>query len=46
MWDNFKYQENVAGKKIGDIIKFRSVIMALWIKTGWKIPATGLKQWI
>lgn len=29
MWDNFKYQENVAGKRIGDIVKFRSVTIAL-----------------
>lgn len=32
MWDNFKYWENIAEKKIGDIVKFRSVTMALWIK--------------
>lgn len=34
MWDNFGYRENVAGKKIGDIVKFRFVTMALWIKSG------------
>ena len=45
-WDNFEYRENVAGKRIGDIVKFRSVTMALWIKSGWRIPATGLKQWM
>lgn len=29
MWDNFEYQENVAGERISDIVKFRSVTMAL-----------------
>ena len=29
MWDNFKYRENVAGKKISDTVKFRSVTIAL-----------------
>lgn len=32
IWDNFQYGENVADKKIGNIVKFRSMIMALWIK--------------
>ena len=45
-WDNFEYRENVAGERIGDIVKFRSVTMALWIKNGWRIPSTGLKQWM
>lgn len=42
--NNFEYRENVAGERIGDIVKFRSMTMALWIKNGWKIPSTGLKQ--
>ena len=29
IWDNFEYQENIADKRIGNIIKFRSMIMAL-----------------
>lgn len=29
MWDNFKYKKNIAGKKIRDIVKFRSETMAL-----------------
>lgn len=33
-WDNFEYRENVAGERIGDTVKFRSVKMALWIKNG------------
>ena len=45
-WDNFEYQENIAGKRIGDIVKFRSVTMALWIKAEWRIPAAELKQWM
>ena len=45
-WDNFEYRENVSGERIGDIVKFRSITMALWIKNGWKIPSTGLKQWM
>ena len=44
MWDNFEYRKNVFKKKIEDIIKFRSVTMALWINNGWRILATGLKQ--
>ncbi len=43
-WDNFEYQKNVVEERIGDIIKFRSVLMALWIKNGWRIPTTRLKQ--
>lgn len=43
-WDNFEYRENVAGERISDTVKFRSVTMALWIKNGWRIPGTGLKQ--
>lgn len=29
MWNNFEYRKNIASKRIGDIIKFRSVIIAL-----------------
>ena len=43
-WDNFEYRENVAGERIGDTVKFRSVTMALCVKNGWRIPPTGLKQ--
>lgn len=43
-WDYFEYRENVQGEQIGDTVKFRSVTMALWIKNGWRIPSTGLKQ--
>lgn len=28
-WDNFEYRENVAGERIGDVVKFRSITMAL-----------------
>lgn len=28
-WDNFEYQENIAGERIGNTLKFRSVTMAL-----------------
>lgn len=45
-WDNFEFRENVQGKRVGDIVKFRSVTMALWILNGWRIPNTGLKQWM
>ena len=34
IWDNFEYGENVASKKIGDIVKFKSLTMVLWIKVG------------
>ncbi|MCJ1464122.1 hypothetical protein MMC07_002735, partial [Pseudocyphellaria aurata] len=43
-WDNFEYRENVNGERVGDRVKFRSITMALWIKSGWKISSTGLKQ--
>lgn len=43
-WNNFEYRENVAGERIGDTVKFRSITMALWMKNKWRIPATGLKQ--
>lgn len=33
-WDNFKYQENVHRKRLGDTVKFRSITMALWICQG------------
>ncbi|MCJ1470909.1 hypothetical protein MMC07_009557 [Pseudocyphellaria aurata] len=42
--DNFEYRENVHDKRVGDTVKFCSVTMALWIKNGWKISSTGLKQ--
>lgn len=42
-WDNFKYHENVHGERVSDMVKFRSVTMALWIKNGWRIPEEGLK---
>lgn len=29
MWDNFEYKENVVGKRIRDIVKFKSVTMVL-----------------
>ena len=45
-WDNFEFRENVYGKRVGDIVKFRSVTMALWIQQGWQIPNLGLKQWM
>lgn len=45
-WNNFEYRKNVMGEKIGDTVKFQSVIMAFWIKNGWKMPTTSLKQWI
>ena len=45
-WDNFEYRKNVAGERIGDIVKFRFITMALWIKSGWRIPDGGLKQWM
>ncbi|MCJ1468817.1 hypothetical protein MMC07_007447 [Pseudocyphellaria aurata] len=43
-WDNFEYRENVHGERVGDTVKFCSVTMALWVKNGWEIPSTGLKQ--
>lgn len=43
IWDNFEYRKNAAGKKIGNTVKFRSVLIALWIKVGWRIPILGLK---
>ena len=43
-WDNFKYRENVHEERLGDTVKFRLVIMALWIENSWRIPATGLQQ--
>lgn len=43
-WDNFKLRENVHGERVGDIVKFRSITMALWIQKGWRIPVDGLKQ--
>lgn len=44
MWDNFEYRENVHGERIEDVVKFRSVTMALWIRYGWRIPLSGLLQ--
>lgn len=46
MWDNFKYQKNIAEEKIYNTIKFRFVNIVLWIKNKWKILATSLKQWM
>lgn len=43
-WDNFKYWENVQGERVGDTVKFRSIIMALWILKSWRILREGLKQ--
>lgn len=45
-WDNFEFRENMHGERTGDTVKFRSVTMALWIQQGWRIPDTGLKQWM
>lgn len=45
-WDHFECRKNVIGERIGDTVKFRSVIIAIWIKIGWKIRVRGLKQWI
>ena len=33
--DNFEFRENVHGERVGDIVKFRSITMALWIEKGW-----------
>ena len=33
-WDNFEYRENVHGERVGDIVKFRSITMALWVQKG------------
>ena len=43
-WDNFEYCENVHGKRVGNTVKFCLITMALWVKHGWRIPFTGLKQ--
>ena len=43
-WDNFEYRKNVVNERIGDIVKFRSVTMTLWIKNGWRISVGGLGQ--
>lgn len=43
-WDNFEFRENVQGERVGDVVKFRSITMALWIEKGWRIPIDGLKQ--
>ena len=32
------------GEHVGDIVKFRSITMALWIEKSWRIPIDGLKQ--
>lgn len=45
-WDNFEYRENVHGERIGDLVKFKSITMALWVEHGWRIPPEGLKQWM
>lgn len=33
-WDNFEFRENVQGERVGDVVKFRSITMALWIERG------------
>lgn len=43
-WDNFEFRENVHGERVGDLVKFRSITMALWIEKGWRIPLNGLRQ--
>lgn len=43
-WDYFEYRENVYGERVGDVVKFRFVTMALWIKNKWRISEEGLKQ--
>lgn len=43
-WDNFEFRENVSGERVDDVVKFRSITMALWIKKGWRIPEEGLQQ--
>lgn len=43
-WDNFEFRENVHGERVGDVVKFRSITMALWIRKGWRIPKEGLHQ--
>lgn len=45
-WDNFEFRKNVHGERVGDMVKFRSVKMALWIQRGWRIPDSALKQWM
>ena len=30
-WDNFEFCENVHRKQVGDTVKFRSMIIGLWI---------------
>ena len=43
-WDNFEFRKNVEGERVGDVIKFRSIIIVLWIKNGWQILVNKLKQ--
>ena len=44
IWDKFEFKKNIQAKQVGDIVKFRSITMALWIQKGWQIPEDGLKQ--
>lgn len=34
LWDKFEYKKNVASEEIRDVIKLRSIIITLWIKSG------------
>ena len=43
-WDNFEFRENVQAERVGDIVKFRSITMALWIQKGWQISVDRLNQ--
>lgn len=45
-WDNFEFWKNVHGKRTGNTVKFQSITIALWIQQGWRIPNTGLQQWM
>lgn len=31
-WDNFEFRDNVYSERVGDLVKFRSITMALWIE--------------
>lgn len=43
IWNNFKFYENIHGKRVDNIVKFCSVTITLWIKQSWRIPDSGLK---
>lgn len=34
MWNNVEYRKNIVDKRIGNIIKFKSMTIVLWIKAG------------